>query len=77
VVCKPTAQRKADDFHASVTVIEDQARNGELRVEHSDNGAGCYVTPFAGPEAERRARDYFQALKTGAIKIIREGATEH
>jgi hypothetical protein len=68
---------KAGDFHASVTVIEDQARNGEWRVEHSDNGGGCYVTLFAGPEAERRARDYFQALKSGAVKIVREGATEH
>jgi len=58
-------------------VIEDQARNGEWQVEHSDNGGGCYVTLFAGPEAERRARNYFQALKSGTIKIVREGATEH
>jgi hypothetical protein len=35
------------------------------------------VTIFAGPEAKERARDYFGALKTGTVKIIREGATEH
>jgi hypothetical protein len=43
------ARAEADDFHASVTVIEDQSRNGEWRVEHSDDRGGCYVTIFAGP----------------------------
>jgi len=71
------ARASGDDFHALVTVIEDQARKGEWRVEYLDMGGACYLTWFAGPEAERRARDYFQALKSGAIKIIREGATEH
>jgi hypothetical protein len=26
------------------------------------NGA-CYITSFAGPQAEKQSRDYFQALK--------------
>jgi hypothetical protein len=51
------------------------AANGAF--EYSDDDGGCYVTLFAGPEAERRARDYFSALRTGRVKIIREGATEH
>jgi hypothetical protein len=37
----------------------------------------CRVTWFTGPEAGRRARDYFGALKAGAIKIIRQGETPH
>ena len=28
-------------------------------------------TIFAGPEAEKRARDYFSALKGGLLKTIR------
>jgi hypothetical protein len=39
--------------------------------------AGCYVTIFAGPAAERRARDYFNALKTGILKTVRDGRSEH
>jgi hypothetical protein len=33
--------------------------------------AVVYVTIFAGPEAEKRARDYFKALKGKWLKIIR------
>jgi hypothetical protein len=66
-----------NDFHADVDVQEDREHPGEWRVEYSDDDGGCYVTLFAGPEAERRARDYFNALRSGRIKIIREGATEH
>src|SRR3977135_1080188 len=45
------------------TIIEDQARNGDWRVEYFGRDSAGYVTIFTGPEAERRARDYFQALK--------------
>jgi hypothetical protein len=48
-----------------VTIIEDQARNGDWRVEYFGRDKAGYVTIFAGPDAERRARDYFRALKTG------------
>jgi hypothetical protein len=60
-----------------VAVIEDQAGNGDWRVEYFDRDGAGYVTIFAGPEAERRARDYFHALKSGSIKIIREGEVSH
>jgi hypothetical protein len=60
-----------------VTVIEDQRRNGEWVVEYFDADGAPYTTIFAGPEAERRARDYFRALRSGAVKTVREGTTEH
>jgi hypothetical protein len=50
-----------------VTIIEDQARNGDWRVEYFGRDSAGYVTIFTGPKAERRARDYFQALKSGAV----------
>jgi hypothetical protein len=31
-----------------------------------DDG-GCFVSIFAGPRAEDRARDYFEALRTGKL----------
>jgi hypothetical protein len=33
-----------------------------------DDGA-CYVTIFAGPAAEQRARHYYDALQTGSLGI--------
>jgi hypothetical protein len=50
--------------------------NGEWCAEHFDTAGGCYVTSFAGPEAERCAGLFRRALKTGAVKIIREGTME-
>ena len=44
----------------------------EWRVEYFDDDGGCYVTIFAGPAAERRARDYFNSLKSGRLSIQRE-----
>ena len=58
-------------FHRQVTVIEDSDGNGDWRVEYFDDGGGCYVTVFAGPKAEQRARDYFQALKFGRLRAVR------
>jgi hypothetical protein len=57
--------------------MEDRDGNGEWRVEYQDDDGGCYVTIFAGPGAERRARDYFNAIKSGALKTVRYGPTEH
>jgi hypothetical protein len=57
-------------FHRQVTVIEDCEDTAEWRVEYFDED-GCYVTMFAGPQAERRARDYFNALKFGRLKTVR------
>ena len=58
-------------FHQQVTVIEDSDSTGDWRVEYFDNDGGCYVTVFAGPKAEQRARDYFQALKFGRLRTVR------
>jgi hypothetical protein len=41
-------------------------------VEWGDRDGGCYVTTFDGPMAEQRARDYFDALKSGRLKVLRE-----
>jgi hypothetical protein len=42
------------------------------QVDCGDRDGGCYVTTFDGPMAEQRARDYFRALKTGQLKVLRE-----
>ena len=59
-------------FHGEVSVNEDPHGSGEWRVEYFDDVGGCYVTIFAGPASERRARDYFASLKSGRLKIQRE-----
>jgi hypothetical protein len=57
--------------HQQVTVIEDSDSTGEWRVEYFDDDGACYVTVFAGPKAEKRARDYFDALKFGRLRAVR------
>jgi len=42
----------------------------EWRVEYTDTEGGSYVTIFAGPQAEQRARDYHNALIKGALDAI-------
>jgi hypothetical protein len=44
---------------------------GAWRVEYFDGDGGCYVTVIAGPKAERRAPDYFDALKFGRLRTVR------
>jgi hypothetical protein len=66
-----------NDFHADVILMEDRDGNGEWRVEYQDDDGGCYLNIFAGPAAERRARDYFTALQAGRIKTIRADTVEH
>jgi hypothetical protein len=58
-------------FHQQVTVIEDSDSTRDWRVEYFDDDGGCYVTMFAGPKAEQRARDYFTALKFGRLRAVR------
>src|SRR3954466_15181339 len=48
-------------FHGEVSVNEDRFGTGEWRVEYFDDDGGCYITIFAGPAAERRARDYYNS----------------
>jgi hypothetical protein len=64
------------DLHREVIVIEDAKEPGAWRVEYQDEDGGCYVTIFAGPAAEPRARGYFRALRNHRIKVIRD-RTEH
>jgi hypothetical protein len=54
-----------------VTVIEDSDATGDWRVEYFDDDGACYITSFAGPQAEKRACDYFQALKFGRLQTVR------
>ena len=51
-------------FHGEVSVNEDRSGTGEWRVEYFDDDGGCYVTIFAGPAAERRARDSRSASRS-------------
>jgi hypothetical protein len=53
-----------------VNLAEDRDEPGEWRVEYFDEDGACYVTIFAGPRAEPRARAYFEALKSGQLNII-------
>ena len=46
------------------------AEGGSYVVEYSDVDGAAYVTVFAGPEAEKRAREYFDALQAGHLTII-------
>jgi hypothetical protein len=47
---------------------------GGWRVEFLENEASgsLHFTVFAGPMAVQRARDYFEALKSGTLQIVRE-----
>jgi hypothetical protein len=66
-----------DPFQREVSVHEDLHGAAEWRVEYFDSDGGCYVTIFAGPEAEKRARDYFDALRTRRLTTIRDASSLH
>ncbi len=57
---------------SDLTVFEDLGGNGDWRVEYFDDDGGCYVTIFSGPLAEHRARGYFDGLKAGTLKLLRD-----
>jgi hypothetical protein len=58
-------------FHREVSVHEDREGTSDWQVKYFDNEGGSYVTVFAGPKAEKRARDYFEALKFGRLRAVR------
>jgi hypothetical protein len=60
-----------------MSVFEDHDEPGDWRVEYFDSDGGCYVAIFAGPEAEKRARDYFDALRTRRLTTIRDASSLH
>jgi hypothetical protein len=61
-----------DPFVREVSVHPDCEGGNHWLVEWGDNDGGCYVTVFEGRMAEQRARDYFDALKSGRLKVLRE-----
>ena len=61
----------SNPFHQQVSVIEDGDGTGDWRVEYFDDDGGCYVTVFAGPKSEKRARDYLDALRFGRLRALR------
>jgi hypothetical protein len=60
-------------MESDISVFEDGEEKGEWRVEYFDVDGACYLTVFAGPGAEKRARDYGEALKTGILKLVKVG----
>jgi len=61
-----------DSFHdgkGDVTLI--RGYHGSWHVEWTDEPYDYCVTAFSGPRSETRARAYFAALKSGALKVIR------
>jgi hypothetical protein len=51
-----------------IHVAEDSLHPGDWRVEYFDDDGGCYVTIFSGPSAKERARDYADAVTSGALR---------
>jgi hypothetical protein len=58
------------DLDSEIEVFADRCGRSEWRVEYSDDDGGCYVTIFAGPLREERARNYADALKAGKLTPI-------
>jgi hypothetical protein len=61
-----------DQWAREVFVHPDCEGGPHWLVEWGDSDGGCYVTTFDGPMAEQRARDYFDALRSGRLKVLRE-----
>ena len=60
--------------HQEIRVFQEHSGvakwHNEWRLEYSDAEGGSYVTIFAGPQAEQRARDYQNALVMGALDAV-------
>jgi len=53
-----------------IKLFQDKIDADAWRVEYFDEDGGCYVAIFAGPAAERRARDYREALAAGRVARV-------
>ena len=51
-----------------LALVADLELEGAWRVEYFDGDGAGYVAVFAGQSAEVRARDYYDAIKRGALK---------
>ena len=60
----------AVELNSKIEVFGDRQGLPEWRVEYVDDDGGCYVTIFAGPFAEKRAREYAEALKARKLAPI-------
>jgi hypothetical protein len=54
-------------------LAQDRLVPDDWRVEYFDHDSRCYVTVFAGPAAQQRARIYFDALTAGTLKAACAG----
>ena len=63
------ADSSVDIAGREIAVFPDRDMTGDWRVEYQDDDGGCYVVIFSGPDAERRARAYFEAARNGAIAL--------
>jgi hypothetical protein len=55
---------------SDTVLLQDAIDADSWRVEYFDEDGGCYVAIFAGPAAERRARDYREALAAGRVARV-------
>lgn len=55
---------------SEIEAFADRQGRPEWRVEYFDDDGGCYVTIFAGPLADKRAREYAEALETHKLGPI-------
>jgi hypothetical protein len=63
VACAET--RSKHGVATDIKLFRDKIDADAWRVEYFDDDGGCYVAIFGGPAAERRARDYYEALMGG------------
>jgi hypothetical protein len=63
--CDDPSTASDDRWAREVFVHPDCEGGPHWIVQWGDSDGGCYVTTFDGPIAEQRARDYFDALKSG------------
>jgi hypothetical protein len=62
-----------DDRWAREVFVHPDCEGGDFwQVDWGDRDGGCYTTTLDGPMAEQRARAYFDALKAGQLKVLRE-----
>jgi hypothetical protein len=71
------AEARVMPIESDISAFEDREEDGEWRVEYFDDDGGCYVAVFAGPEAQRRAQDYADALKAGVLTLVTVGCASN
>jgi hypothetical protein len=60
----------------NLAVIADCTGRPEWRVEYFDDDGGCYVTIFAGPAAEARAKAYWTACSWASLTSSRPPSSD-